>query len=174
MVELPAIEQGAGCGSDRDRMKYDSGVLHHEGGVSMHKTVTISFRTRKELLEWLDRVSAESRCSRSSLIETILRNFLAESGGKQVLFDDFPEIKDEMKDVPSIEGELPSGGGPFVEVGGVRIGLPKNLRCQIFFDRNRSVFQLDFSPQEGSSIESSPEQDTRIVVLNAGREASLA
>jgi hypothetical protein len=140
----------------------------------MYKTVTISFRTRKELLEWLDRVSTESQCSRSSLIETILRNFLAERGGKQVLFDDFQEIKDEMKNVPSIEGELPSDGVPFVDVGGVRIGLPKNLRCQIFFDKNRSVFQLDFSPQEGNSIESAPEQESRIVVLNAGREANLA
>jgi hypothetical protein len=136
----------------------------------MYKTVTISFRTRKELLEWLDRVSLESKCSRSSLIETILRNFLAGRGEK--VFQ--PESQIEIKDLPSIEGEIPSDGSPFVDVGGVRIGLPKNLRCQIFFDKDRSVFQLDFSPHEGDMEETSPPQESRVVVLNSGREAGLA
>jgi len=135
----------------------------------MYKTVTVSFRTRRELLEWLDRVSVESQCSRSSLIETILRNFLA--GRSEKVSQSESHL--ETKDLPSIEGEIPSDGIPFVDVGGVRIGLPKNLRCQIFFDKDRSIFQLNFASQEDEAEETSPPQESRVAVLNSRREAGL-
>ena len=87
----------------------------------MFRTVTASFKTRRELLEWLDRMSVQSGCSRSSLIEAVLNKFLtgADSGIHV-------ENRVEIKGVGSMphKDEAPDGI-TFVTIGGVRVGLPK-------------------------------------------------
>jgi hypothetical protein len=108
----------------------------------MFKTVTISFRTKQELLEWLDRVSRESGCSRSSLIETVLRNYFKGKTGPDIEL----ENRVEIKGIEPLAGESePPEGITYVTVGEVCVGLPKNRPCRISFDETQSVFKLDFA-----------------------------
>jgi hypothetical protein len=119
----------------------------------MFKTVTISFRTKQELLEWLDRISQESGCSRSSLIEAVLRNFLngKNRSGVQV------ESRVEIKGVEPLADEAePHEGITYVTVGDVRVGLPKKRQCRISFDEKQSLFQLDFAADHDSKSEGLP------------------
>ena len=136
----------------------------------MFKTVTISFRTRQELLEWLDHACRESRCSRSSLIETILRDFLAGRAEKGI----HPENRSEIKGgAPPAANAKPPEGITYLTLGGVRIGLPKSLCWRIVFDEKRSIFQLDFTPGDGSATEVlSPPQRSEVVVWNSAKQAS--
>jgi len=108
----------------------------------MFKTVTISFRTKQELLEWLDRVSRESGCSRSSLIETVLRNYFKGNTGSDIKLENRVEIKG--MEPPADETEPPEGI-TYVTVGEVCVGLPKNRPCRISFDETQSIFKLDFA-----------------------------
>jgi hypothetical protein len=108
----------------------------------MFKTVTISFRTKQELLEWLDRVSRESKCSRSSLIETVLHNYLKDKTGSDIHLENRVEIKG--MECPVDESESPEGI-TYVTVGEVCVGLPKNRPCRISFDETQSIFKLDFA-----------------------------
>jgi metal-responsive CopG/Arc/MetJ family transcriptional regulator len=59
----------------------------------MFKTVTVTFRTRREMLEWLDQCSRESKCSRSSLIEMVLSGYLADRMEKRGHLD----VKQDMR-----------------------------------------------------------------------------
>jgi hypothetical protein len=108
----------------------------------MFKTVTISFRTKRELLEWLDRISRESKCSRSSLIEAVLHNFLINKAGPDIQWENRVEIKG--MEPPAGESEPPEGI-TYVTVGEVCVGLPKNRPCRISFDETQSIFKLDFA-----------------------------
>jgi hypothetical protein len=92
------------------------------------------------LREFLDREGRESKCSRSSLIEKVLRDFLAvkeggvsptEAGGARKTSawpvkrgDDGEEMKILM-------------------LGGVRIALPKDLPVKISFDEGAAAFQIE-------------------------------
>jgi hypothetical protein len=115
----------------------------------MFKTVTISFRTKQELLEWLDRVSRESGCSRSSLIETVLRNYFKGKTGPDIEL----ENRVEIKGIEPLAGESePPEGITYVTVGEVCVGLPKNRPCRISFDETQSIFKFDFAAgYEGKS-----------------------
>jgi hypothetical protein len=108
----------------------------------MFKTVTISFRTKQELLEWIDHVSRESRCSRSSLIETVLRNYFKGKTGSDIQLENRVEIKGLE---PLAGGREPPEGITYVTVGEVSIGLPKNRPCRISLDETQSIFKLDFA-----------------------------
>jgi len=76
----------------------------------MFKTATVSFRTKQELLALLDDVSRESGCSRSSLIEMILRKFLSDNGGNEIQSDNLGEIKggEHGVDVGELSGGVSS------------------------------------------------------------------
>jgi hypothetical protein len=128
----------------------------------MFKTVTVSFRTRQELLESLDLASRESMCSRSSLIEKILRKFLADIEEKGIR----PENSGESKGAaPAEEADVSTDGLVHVTVGKVRIGLPRNLRCKINFDENGSALRLDLaSDEENMPRDPFVLQDSRITV----------
>ena len=109
----------------------------------MFKTVTVSFRTRQELLEGLDLICEEYKCSRSSLIETILREFLSSREGSPVQNGSWDIVTATEQHTQEVE----TGDGiVFLLLGGVRVGLPKNLRFQILFDEKISAFQLDLLP----------------------------
>jgi len=111
----------------------------------MFKTVTVSFRTKQELLDGLDRICGEFKCSRSSLIETILREFLSDKA-----------LSSNHNHGLDLNVQQRQGAGSddvvHVSLGGVRLGLPKNLRFQIAFDEKSSVFQLELLPGEPSSF----------------------
>lgn len=108
----------------------------------MFKTVTVSFRTRQELLEGLDSICEEFKCSRSSLIETILREFLSGKDGSTVWNGNGAVVTAAEQQPQEVESERVV----YLLLGGVRIGLPKNLRFQILFDEKISAFQLDLVP----------------------------
>jgi hypothetical protein len=109
----------------------------------MFKRVTVSFRTRQELLEGLDRICGELKCSRSSLIETILREFLSDRGGSILQHGSRGVSKGAEQHPHAVE----SGNGVvYLSLAGVRLGLPKNLRFQVLFDEKNSAFQLDLAP----------------------------
>lgn len=118
----------------------------------MYKTVTVSFRTKRKLMELLDRMSRKWGCSRSSLIEAVLRSFLTGKSDLGVKLDNGVEMKGLE---PFVDDERPPEGVTYVTVGGVRVGLPKNRRCRISFDERESVFQLDFAKDNGSGSEAS-------------------
>ncbi|MGO9952991.1 MAG: hypothetical protein ACLPN1_12395 [Dissulfurispiraceae bacterium] len=109
----------------------------------MFKTATVSFRTKQELLELLDEVSRESGCSRSSLIEMILRKYLADNGPSGIQFDKLADIKAGASDVDV--DEL-SDGSVYLSLGKLKIGLSKAIGYKISFDENKSAFQLDLLP----------------------------
>jgi len=111
----------------------------------MFKTVTVSFRTKQELLEGLDHICGEFKCSRSSLIETILREFLSGKGGNSMPTRGLVLNAEQQSDAESDDVV-------HVSLGGVRLGLPKNLRFQIAFDEKSSVFQLELLPGEPASF----------------------
>ncbi|HME45674.1 MAG TPA: hypothetical protein VKF36_21460 [Syntrophorhabdales bacterium] len=127
----------------------------------MFKTVSVSFRTRHELLEGLDRICEEFKCSRSSLIETILREFLSGKDGSAVRNGNLGVVTAAEQQPQEVE----SGDGVvYLLLGGVRIGLPKNLRFQILFDEKVSAFQLDLVPGQVTSANfrlSRPESSVR-------------
>jgi hypothetical protein len=108
----------------------------------MFKTVTVTFRTRREMLEWLDQCSRESQCSRSSLIEMVLSDYLADRIEKRGHLD----IKQDMrKKITALSQNIESRDYASVILGGVRIGLPKDRQCTIVFSKDESVFKLDFA-----------------------------
>ena len=108
----------------------------------MFKTVTVTFRTRREMLEWLDQCSRESQCSRSSLIEMVLSNYLADRIEKRGHLD----VKQDMrKKVAVLSRSIESNDYASVILGGVRIGLPKDRQCTIVFSKDESAFKLDFT-----------------------------
>ncbi len=109
----------------------------------MFKTATVSFRTKQELLELLDDISRESGCSRSCLIEMILRKFLADKAGEGIRYDKLAEIKGGPTGVDV--GEL-SDGSVYLSSGKFRIGLSKTLGYKIIFDEKNAAFQLDMLP----------------------------
>lgn len=111
----------------------------------MFKTATVSFRTKQELLELLDHVSRESECSRSFLIEMILRKFLTDNDGSGTKHERPVEIKG--CEPSADEGEL-SDGNVYISMGKFRIGLPKDLGYKIIFDEKKSAFQLDLLPSD--------------------------
>lgn len=111
----------------------------------MFKTEVITFRTSRELREFLDREGQEAKCSRSTLIETILR--------------DFQEVKREGVFPPEAVGTRKAFGWPvkradegeemkFLMLGGVRIALPKNLPLKISFNEGAGAFQIDLATGE--------------------------
>lgn len=114
----------------------------------MFKTATVSFRTKQELLELLDGVSRESGCSRSYLIEMILRKFLADKGGNGIQSDNPLEIKGGGLGVDV--GEQ-SDGSVYLSLGKFRIGLPKTHGFKIIFDEKNSAFRLDLLPSVENS-----------------------
>ena len=114
----------------------------------MFKTATVSFRTRQELLELLDHFSRESKCSRSSLIETILRKFLADNDVNGVDIDKRIEAGGDM--LVADGGEQPEGV-VYISVGKFRIGMPKDLAYKIVFDEKKSSFQLNLLPTDERS-----------------------
>ncbi|HVN94944.1 MAG TPA: hypothetical protein VMT62_00795 [Syntrophorhabdaceae bacterium] len=118
----------------------------------MFKTVTISFRTKQELLDWLDHVSQESKCSRSALIEAILRKSIDEGFQGDTMFN---RIVEERGSAAAEERSLSSEDVSYVTVGGVKIGLPKNISCNISFDQDKSTFSLDLTPVDGNVTEAS-------------------
>ena len=109
----------------------------------MFKTVSVSFRTRQELLEGLDRICGEFKCSRSSLIETILREFLSGRGPSAPKNGNGTAAVGAEREYQAVE----SGDTiVYLSLAGVRLGLPKNLRFQVLFDEKSSAFQLDLAP----------------------------
>jgi hypothetical protein len=119
----------------------------------MYKTVTVSFRTKRKLMELLDRMSRKSGCSRSSLIEAVLHSVLTGKADSGFKLENRVEIKGME---PFTEEDGPPEDVSYVTVGGVRVGLPKNRQCRISFDERQSVFQLDFTPGQGSGSEVLP------------------
>ena len=114
----------------------------------MFKTATVSFRTKQELLELLDEVSRESGCSRSYLIEMILRKFLADNGENGIKSVNPLEIK---RGGPGVDvGEL-SDGSVYLSSGKFRIALSKTLGYKISFDEKKSAFQIDLLPSGGNA-----------------------
>lgn len=111
----------------------------------MFKTVTVTFRTRREMLEWLDQCSRESKCSRSSLIEMVLNGYLADRMEKRGHLD----VKQDMRrKVAVLSRSIESQDYASVVLGGVRIGLPKDRQCTIVFSKDEYAFKLDFSNAE--------------------------
>ena len=102
----------------------------------MFKPVTITFRTSRELREMLDRIGQEAKRSRSSLIEMILSDFISRRKGIKGIAPPSPHggDREEMK---------------YIDLGGVRIALPKDLPLKIFYDESVSAFQIDFHSREG-------------------------
>lgn len=121
----------------------------------MYKTVTVSFRTKRKLMELLDRMSRKSGCSRSSLIEAVLHNVLAGNADAGLKLDNRVEIR-AME--PFGDGDGLPDGVTYVTVGGVRVGLPKNRRCRISFDEKQSIFQLDFAKENDGGPDGLPSQ----------------
>jgi len=119
----------------------------------MYKTVTVSFRTKRKLMELLDRMSRKSGCSRSSLIEAVLHNVLTGKAESGLKLDNRVEIR-ALEPFTDADG-LPEGV-TYVTVGGVRVGLPKNRQCRISFDERQSVFQLDFAKGDDDESEGLP------------------
>lgn len=121
------------------------GILVREEDAEMFKTVTITFRTRREMLEWLDQCSRESQCSRSSLIEMVLNNYLTDRIEKRGHLD----IKQDMrKKVTALSRNIEGRDYASVILGGVRIGLPKDRQCTIVFSKDESVFKLNFADSD--------------------------
>ena len=127
----------------------------------MFKTVSVSFRTRHELLEGLDRICEEFKCSRSSLIETILREFLSGKDGSTVRNGSWGVVTAAEQQPEAIESE---NGVVYLYLGGVRLGLPKNLCFQVLFDEKNSAFHLDIMPGQVTTANfrlSRPESSVR-------------
>jgi predicted transcriptional regulator len=106
----------------------------------MFKPVSISFRTSEDLRSSLDRIGRQWGRSRSSLIETILREFiqreqdeagLAEKGGARTV-------------VVAKEGDAQAEETTYIALGGVRIALSKDLPIKIAFDEKTSTFHIEF------------------------------
>ena len=123
----------------------------------MRKTVMISFRTSQELKDCLDRIVSQSNGSRSSMIEVMLRDFLSRNQEKWAQAPDSmgprgPCIMEEERDR--------SEKHVYLLLGGVRIGLPKNLQSRITLDEKTGGYQIEFAVPEEMNIPS-PEGPAR-------------
>ena len=117
----------------------------------MFKTEIITFRTSRDLREWLDQAGRASRCSRSSFIETILRDFLA--GRKEGVSPPDTGGTGEITAWPvTREGE--GEETRVLMLGGVRIALPKDIPVKISFDERGAAFQIDLASGERIEVAS--------------------
>jgi hypothetical protein len=110
----------------------------------MFKTEIITFRTSRELREWLDQAGRASRCSRSSFIETVLRDFLASK--KEGVS---PPESSEAGAISSWSVSRGDGGETkILMLGGVRIALPGYMPVKISFDEGAGAFQIELAGGE--------------------------
>jgi predicted transcriptional regulator len=111
----------------------------------MFKTEVITFRTSRELKEFLDRAGRDSKRSRSSLIEAILRDFLAVKEGGLAS----PEDSGVMR--PSAGAAKGGDNGEEMKtlmLGGVRITVPNDLPVKISFDEGAASFRIELASRE--------------------------
>lgn len=115
----------------------------------MFKMVMVSFRTSQDLKDSLDQIGREVQRSRSSLIETILKEYMIAKrrrNGKA-------GIGAPQETAPLLgEGPAVLEDGNHIVLGGVRIAIPKDLPLKIVFDEKTAAFRVEF-PNEGESQE---------------------
>jgi predicted transcriptional regulator len=107
----------------------------------MFKPVSISFRTSEELRSSLDRIGRQWGRSRSSLIETVLREFLHREQDEAGLAE---KGEDARTVVLAKEGDPQAEETTDIVLGGVRIALSKDLPIKIAFDEETSTFRIEF------------------------------
>ena len=105
----------------------------------MFKPVSISFRTSEELRSSLDCIGRQWGRSRSSLIETILREFLQREQNEEGL----AEKGDARTVVLAKEGDPQAEETTYIVLGGVRIALSKDLPIKIAFDEKTSTLRIE-------------------------------
>ena len=111
----------------------------------MRKTIMISFRTSQELKESLDRIVCASNNSRSSIIEMIMRDFLSRNQEKGT---HAPTGNGRMEFSVTKEEVSGSEKNVYLLLGGIRVGLPKNLQSKISLDEKTGIYQIEFSALE--------------------------
>ena len=106
----------------------------------MFKTEVITFRTNQELRQFLDQAGRESQCSRSSLIERLLRDSLAVRR-KEVFPEDARGAKKNHE--WSVEKGEDGGDMQIITLGGVRIAVPENMPVKVSFDEREAALQIE-------------------------------
>ena len=120
----------------------------------MKKTVMISFRTSQDLKDCLDKIVSESNSSRSSVIEMIMREFLARNQEK---WAQAPNGISRTELCIREEERNRSEKNVCLFLGGIRIDLPKNLKSKISLDEKKGIYQIELVVPKEENISSAEE-----------------
>jgi hypothetical protein len=129
----------------------------------MKKESLICFRASKELHESLSHAAKEDRRSLSSMVETILTNYLKEKKAFQGVEKEKRQFQRKALSVPVVinqqePGLVGIGAITEISLGGVRVLIPKDFEHKILIDAKGSRFEIVFNlPTENMPLRMSCE-----------------
>ncbi|MEN6318124.1 MAG: PilZ domain-containing protein [Syntrophaceae bacterium] len=126
----------------------------------MDKDSLVCFRVRRELQEALVKISLEERSSLSSLIEIVLTNYLTvREMSKKISHERRNHPRKSIlapaliKQYGSGKIKLEIGAITDISLGGVRIAIPRDAKCEMSDNSYSSAFEIVFTlPNENMPI----------------------